>query len=278
VEQSILEGKTGAIFGSRGALAVDSGYNPEDGAALADLIRQHGAAPNRLALTHGHGDHVIGSTQFAGAEVFAHARCPDTIRRHLPNMAQNQNRPSLGDELAWPSVTFTGELTIDLGGKTVRLLHTPGHSDDSVCAYVVEDRVLFSGDTCGTRITPVVSDGHSAQLEESLTRLSELGAEILVPGHGPVVTGREAVRDALLWPARYLAAVRVHVRPLVAHGDSDEAIVEATPHARFVGDHFHAINPRGERPHQLTVAKIVAEVRREGATGTAVLPDNGRTR
>ncbi|HEU5319083.1 MAG TPA: MBL fold metallo-hydrolase [Chloroflexota bacterium] len=277
VEQSILDGKTGAVFGARGALAIDSGNSREDGAALAEVIRRGGHTPSRLALTHGHGDHAIGSSELPGAEVFAHARCPEVIRRHLPSMIKNQNRPNLEAELTWPSVTFLGELTIDLGGKTVRLVHTPGHSDDSICAYVVEDGVLFSGDTCVTIITPVVSDGHSAELEESLGRLSELGAEILVPGHGPIVTGRDAVRDALLWPARYVAAVRAHVRPLVARGDSDEAIVDATPHERFVGDRFEAVNPRGEKPHQLTVAKIVAEVRREGAAGGAP-PDNGRTR
>jgi len=176
VEQEILEGKNGVVLGDRGALAVDSGNSAVDGRAMVDLIRAQGHEPSRLALTHGHGDHVIGSSVFAGAEVFAHTQTSAVIRRLLPNMIRHHQRPHLAAELTWPTVTFAGDLLIDLGGKTVRLLPTPGHSDDGVCAYLLENRILFSGDTAGTAITPVFNDGDSAQLEASLRRLAELCA------------------------------------------------------------------------------------------------------
>jgi len=260
INQEDIEGKNGVVLGCRGALAIDSGNSAADGQAMVDLIRAQGHEPSRLALTHGHGDHVVGSSAFAGSEVFSHAQTPAVIRRHLPNMIRHHGRPNLEAELTWPTVTFTGELEIDLGGKTVRLLPTPGHSEDGVCAYVVEDRIVFSGDTAGTAITPVINDGDSRQLEESLRLLSELGAETLVPGHGAVLHGRERVRDHLLWAAGYLASVRAHVQDLLNRGQSKEAIIEATPYDRFVGDHLPRHETRGEKPHQLGVTKIVAEL------------------
>jgi glyoxylase-like metal-dependent hydrolase (beta-lactamase superfamily II) len=263
IEQSMLDGKNGVVVGSRAGLAIDSGDTAADGAAVADLIRACGREPVRLALTHGHGDHVVGSSAFQGAEVFAHARTPAVMRRHLPRLAQHRDRPNLAAELAWPTVTFAGELTIDLGGKTVRLVPAPGHSEDGVYAYVVEDRVLFSGDTAVTAITPVISDGDSRVLERSLRRMSELGAETLVPGHGPVVRGRDEVRRRLLWAAAYLRAIRVQVRDLLGRGAQPAAIVDACGYDQFAGDHPDGPRQRAEKPHQLTVAKIVAEVQEE---------------
>src|SRR5829696_4319928 len=89
VAQAVLEGKNGVVIGQRAALAIDSGNSPADGQAIVDLIRARGQRPDRLAFTHGHGDHVIGSSAFRGAEVFAHSRAPAVIRRHLPRLAES---------------------------------------------------------------------------------------------------------------------------------------------------------------------------------------------
>ena len=263
IEQSMLEGKNGVVSGERGALAIDSGNTAADGQAMVDLIREQGKEATRLALTHGHGDHVIGSSAFRGAEVYAHANTTAVMRRRLPDLARLYERPELEAELTWPTVTFTGEIAIDLGGKTVRLISTPGHSEDGVCAYVVEDRILFSGDTAVTAITPVISDGDSRQLEASLRSLTELGAAVLVPGHGPLLHGEDQVRAWLEWAAGYLAAIRARVRDLLARGERPEAVVEACMLEQFAGDRFAERRSHVEKPHQFTVSKIVAEVRAE---------------
>jgi glyoxylase-like metal-dependent hydrolase (beta-lactamase superfamily II) len=263
VEQSVLEGKNGVVVGTRGALAIDSGNSDADGQTVAGLIRVQDREPNRLALTHGHGDHVIGSSAFRGAEVYAHARTAAVTRRHLPNLARLHDRPRLAAELTWPTVTFTDELQIDLGGKTVRLFSTPGHSEDGVCAYVVEERILFSGDTAVTAITPVAADGNSRQLEASLRRLANLGAEVLVPGHGPVLHGQAHVRGWLVWAAEYLTGVRSRAHERLARGDQPDAVIDACSYEEFVGDRLRHQPKRPEKPHQLTVRKIVAEAQAE---------------
>jgi glyoxylase-like metal-dependent hydrolase (beta-lactamase superfamily II) len=65
-DHQVAEGKNAIILGERGALAVDVGTYPEEGQIMADFIRSQGYTPNRVILTHGHGDHVLGGAAFAG--------------------------------------------------------------------------------------------------------------------------------------------------------------------------------------------------------------------
>ena len=269
--QSMLGGKVGVVAGSRFALAVDSGNATADGAASAALIRSLGHAPTRLFLTHAHGDHVLGSPAFsnpgrpsapttAGADIIAHAAFPATLARHLPNLTTYHNRPNLAAEIPSPTILFSHELTLDLGGKTVLLAHSPGHSPDSAYAFVLEDRILFTGDTAVTNLTPVANHGDTRLLESSLRHLATLDAETLVPGHGPLVHGRENVRAALLWPADYLSSLRTHITSLLKGGTVPEEIVDQCAYDRFVADHFTPTGSRPEKPHQLTAAKILSEL------------------
>src|SRR5262249_10082968 len=204
--------KNGIVCGSRAVLAIDTGNYPEEGRAMAEFAREQGPQPVYLALTHGHGDHILGSGAFRGGEVLARDLTPEVMCRQVAALSRRSGRPEteVAAELAWPTVTFSAELSLDLGGRTARFFPTPGHSPDSTCVYIVEDRVLFAGDTVATGIVPAVGDG--ARLEASLARLAELEIEILVPGHGPVIAGRANVRDWVTWQARYLVEIRDWVR------------------------------------------------------------------
>ena len=254
VPQSVVEGKNGVVVGRRAALAIDTGNDDRDGQALVDVLREHGHAPHRLVLTHGHGDHILGGRPFREAEVFAHERCPDVMRRHVPALAERYGRPGLADELAWPTVTFSDELRIDLGGKTVHLFPAPGHSPDGTAAFVPEDGVLFGADTAVTGIVPAINDGDSALLIRSLRKLGDLGAEVLVPGHGPIVRGRAEVRAALAWSVEYLEGLRAFLR-----GCPD---VEAADYDRFVGDRFPPERHNMLKRHRDVATKIVQELAR----------------
>jgi glyoxylase-like metal-dependent hydrolase (beta-lactamase superfamily II) len=186
VDQSVVEGKNGVVVGRERAVAIDTGNSEADGQAMVDALRAVGHGPDRLILTHGHGDHVRGSGPFRGGEIFAHHLSPAEMRRHLPDINE------VGETLAWPTVLFDGELRLDLGGRTLRLFPTPGHSVDGICVYVESERVLFAGDVVVTGIVPAIfHDGR--EMERSLERLLELEIDLLVPGHGP--------GSATTWPA-----------------------------------------------------------------------------
>ncbi|MGH2371342.1 MAG: MBL fold metallo-hydrolase, partial [Chloroflexota bacterium] len=86
-EHRVVEGKNGIVFGAQRALAIDAGMFPEEGDATAGFIRERGYEPGLLVLTHGHGDHALGSGAFRAAVVVAHIGTPRVMRRQLPGWA-----------------------------------------------------------------------------------------------------------------------------------------------------------------------------------------------
>jgi glyoxylase-like metal-dependent hydrolase (beta-lactamase superfamily II) len=74
---------------------------------------------------------------------------------------------------------------------------TPGHSPGSVCLYWPEVKVLFTGDVIfnqGIGRTDL-PEGSGARLKESIKLIKDLDVEILLSGHGDILTGKEAVQE-----------------------------------------------------------------------------------
>ena len=121
-----------------------------------------------IVLTHGHVDHSEGARrlhEMTGADVLS-----------------LDPSYTIGGE----ALTHDGE-TFGAAGVTLRLIHTPGHSSDSLSLYVEDEPAVLTGDTILGRGTTVVAhpDGVLADYLQSLKRLRELGDVTVLPGHGP---------------------------------------------------------------------------------------------
>ena len=86
---------------------------------------------------------------------------------------------------------------LDLKGIKLSVLHTPGHSSDSISLYCEEEKALITGDvifsaSIGRTDFP---GGSSKLLQQSIERLSELDVEYLLPGHMDMVSGKSAVQN-----------------------------------------------------------------------------------
>ncbi|GAA2881090.1 MBL fold metallo-hydrolase [Streptosporangium fragile] len=152
-------------------LVVDPG--PDDDGHLARVVAHlEGRRVVAILLTHGHRDHSAGAGTFAGL-VRAPVRALDPAHR-------------LGEEgLGDGDVLVAGDLELHVVG-------TPGHSFDSLCFWLPEDRAILTGDTVlGRGTTVIASDGDLADYLRSLdllrARAEQVGAEALLPGHGPVL-------------------------------------------------------------------------------------------
>jgi glyoxylase-like metal-dependent hydrolase (beta-lactamase superfamily II) len=256
---STADGKLGVVAGTRAALAIDGGIRPAEGEALAAAVRSLGHRPERLYYTHGHIDHVLGGSAFIGGEVIAHRAAAQHIVEQLPAWAEREQQPltELEARVARPTITFVGDLELDLGGRIVRLLDAPGHAPGATVAFMLADGVLFGGDTLVTGIPPYFRDGDHEVMEATLRRLADLGAQVLVPGHGDLVLGVSRVREAILWSADYLARVRDHVAARLGRYDLERIVAEAAYDA-FIGDRLPRDRHRMEWRHEQSV-RIMAE-------------------
>ncbi|MGI9822774.1 MBL fold metallo-hydrolase [Agromyces sp. Marseille-Q5079] len=197
--------------GSAGVVVVDPGPADE-----AHLERLAGFGPVELVLlTHHHGDHRDGLERFAEL-VGAPTRAIDPM--------YSIGAPPLGD----------GE-SIRAAGLTIDVLHTPGHTADSVSFWLPDDSPhgsLLTGDTILGRGTTIIADpdGALGPYLDSLERLRSLARAIdghvaVLPGHGPVLQDLGDICDEYLaHRAERLDQVRVALRGLGAD-PSDPATV-----------------------------------------------------
>lgn len=167
-------------------LATAAGNVVVDPGPLLDEHLEAVAALGDVAvvlLTHGHPDHAEASGRF------------HQITR-APTLARDPNLCIDADPLADGGV-------VDVPDLEITVLHTPGHTSDSVCFAVTDGtvRAVLTGDTILGRGTTVVAhpDGTLGEYLDSLRRLSALDGVVVLPGHGPLRP------DAGAAAAQYLA-------------------------------------------------------------------------
>ena len=165
------------LVGRGQALTIDSGEALD---RYRWMLRGYLAAVERAeiavaAVTHHHADHS-GNLRWAREVFGADVAIPANGRRLLRGRLPARGVRPLAD----------GE-TVELdGGVRLRVLAAPGHSVDSLCFYLEEEGVLFTGDTMLGSTTTTVAD--LAAYRATLRRLVELpNLRVICPGHGPLV-------------------------------------------------------------------------------------------
>jgi len=203
------------VDGGQGAL-IDAGY-PDEASIKPRLEYLQGIAGpsagsgqalklSHIIVTHHHIDHCGGALalrQATGAPICLHpteARLLSEWRAAAPQDADIPVEPqTLADRLrAWRRATaqttadclLQGGDTLQVGGVTIEVIDTPGHTLGSVSLYLREEGVLFTGDTVlglGTVAIFPPPHGDMALYMQSLERLKSYDATLLCPGHGPPV-------------------------------------------------------------------------------------------
>jgi hydroxyacylglutathione hydrolase len=152
-------------------------------------LAQIEATPEQIdvvLVTHGHPDHLEMVGSFGPATQWAMSRIDyEFVMKYI------------GSRSDFPAPAFflqEGDLVI--GDKTFRAILTPGHSPGSISLYWPEKKALFTGDVVFSQSIgrTDLPGGSGKQLKESISRLADLDVEVLCPGHGDVVSGRENVK------------------------------------------------------------------------------------
>jgi cyclase len=216
----------GAVLTREGVVLIDTLFYPDETEAIRDFLEKRlGLHVSFVIITHYHADHSIGSCLFPGAQIVSHALCRKLLdsagRQGLQEMKSHSAEFEKAD-VVLPDLIFDhGSLNLHLGGKTLRLMHLPGHSPDLIGVMVVNDRVLFASDTLMP--VPTLFDGNYEELVHSLMTVREMGLDCAVRGHGEVIL-RGEVRAAIDSDLNYLARIKEEVREIVACGSSAAAL------------------------------------------------------
>ncbi|MFA4855978.1 MAG: MBL fold metallo-hydrolase [archaeon] len=172
---------------------VDSGTKSNAGALLSGLERI-GIGPEKVSFvlhTHGHADYIGCDEFFPNARIAMHRIDAKMVNEKNDEFACTSFFP--GTALPKVSILLKDRQKIGLGGISLEVVHTPGHTAGSVCFLLRKEMALFSGDTLfvdGFGRTDLPS-GNAKKLVESLKKLQKIGFKGLFPGHGPYLLGRE---------------------------------------------------------------------------------------
>jgi cyclase len=216
----------GVIVTSEGAVVVDTLPLPPETRELLAFVQERGLRVPYLINTHSHADHANGSYLFEEADLVAHRRCREIIRRHGERVLEEAKAetPELAEvQLRLPSITFDQELTLRLGDRTMRLIHLPGHTPDLIGVYVEEDKILFAGDA--VMPVPYIVGGDREAMMDSLRIIGQLSLENIVQGHGEVIL-RGEVEQALESSIFYLETIYEKVKEAVEAGAPPESVAE----------------------------------------------------
>jgi glyoxylase-like metal-dependent hydrolase (beta-lactamase superfamily II) len=179
-----------AVISDRYVVIFDTLLSPTDMQPVMDWAGDALQAGRQLLVVNSHADwdHCWGNSYFT-APIIAHELCQERMRseearRELGDFQDSYD--ALFDDVALtpPTLTFSDSLTISGGDLTLELFSAPGHSDDSIAAWIPELRLLLAFDAVEFPI-PIIDSAES--VEEMFTTLEqflELQPQRVLCSHG----------------------------------------------------------------------------------------------
>ena len=189
---------TGFIVGRDSVTVVDTCFTEaRTRSFLLALAGVTGLSPRTLVNTHHHGDHTHGNYLLPSTTIIAHRLCREMVietgMRTLHPLFPSVEWGHL--ELAPPTVTFEDRLDIYIDDLLIELIFVgPAHTTNDIIAWIPDRKVLFTGDLIFNEGTPFGAMGSVRGWLRVLETPRGMGAEIIVPGHGPVC-GPEVIDD-----------------------------------------------------------------------------------
>ena len=230
---------TGIIIGDDSVLVADTQATPAMAADVIRRIREVTDKPIKfVVLTHYHAVRVLGASAYKPEQILASQDTFDLIVERgeadkaseigrFPRLFQGVDTVPPG--MTWPTMTFTGKMTLWMGKLEVQLLQLGrGHTKGDTVVWLPGEKALLAGDLVEFDATPYAGDAYFKDWPQTLKNVAQLGAKVLVPGRGPALIGEEQVGEGLRVTGEFIADVRDSVAAGVAAGKDLNAVYKET--------------------------------------------------
>ncbi len=213
VEIANLGSNNSIIVGAEGLALVDTPHRPTDAIAWRKVADSFGRTRYVVNTDH-HPDHTIGNF-WMGGEVVAHRGTRERLTVDAPTDQYLADLMARIDpdavalmkdyQVRRPEVVFDSRLELHLADVHLELTFQPGHTANSLIAYLPQDGVVFTGDIVCEAGLPSFQDSRLWNWFDAIDAVAAYDFEVLIPGHGEVADravleqyrsqGREVVGD-----------------------------------------------------------------------------------
>ncbi len=218
---------TGVIIGDESVMIVDAQATPRLANKVVEHVRAVTDKPIRhVVLTHYHAVRVLGASAYGASEIVmsdvGRAQVAERGQEDWESEFQRFPRLFQGHEsipgLTWPTMTFSGRMSLYLGSRRVDLMHLGrAHTAGDIVALVPDEGVMFTGDIVEHRSACYCGDGHFGDWGTTLDAIRAFRPRAIAPGRGDALVGAEMVETAVestrdFLESTYLPAARVAAR------------------------------------------------------------------
>jgi len=230
---------TGVIVGDDAVMVVDTQATP---VMAQDVIRHIRGVTDKpikyVVLSHYHAVRVLGASGYAPEHIIASRDTYDLIvERGEQDKASEIGRfprlfqavESVPPGMTWPTITFTGAMSIWLGKLEVQLIQLGrGHTKGDTVVWLPEQKILFSGDLVEFDATPYAGDAYFSDWPQTLDNIAAMRPRALVPGRGAALTNPEQVAEGLAGTRAFISELYASVRAGVAQRKDLNAVYKET--------------------------------------------------
>ena len=230
---------TGIIIGDDAVLVADTQATPAMAADVIRRIREVTDKPIKyVVLTHYHAVRVLGASAYQAQQILASQDTYDLIvERGEADKASEIGRfprlfrdvESVPAGMTWPTMTFSGKMTLWMGQLEVQLLQLGrGHTKGDTVVWLPGEKTLLSGDLVEFDATPYAGDAYFSDWPRTLENIAALQPEALVPGRGPALKGRAQVQQGLSVTREFVSDLYASVKAGAAAGRDLNAVYRDT--------------------------------------------------
>lgn len=215
----------GFIHTEEGIVLVDTPLIPKQALDWREQIEDEYPGEPFLYLinTDHHRGHALGNQYMMPVTVIAHERAHKEMSGYTDNFKERvrnsfKREPEIqaqlnNIEIIPPHVTFTSRAKLLFGTREIELIFVGGHTPATSIVWLPSEKVCFVGDILWVDQHPYMAQGNTLEWLNALELIRQLGAEYLVPGHGPVCGP-----DATYRVGEYIEFMRRRVRDYYMEG------------------------------------------------------------